>query len=86
MGAVNRPGTYTIEYGETLSSLIEKADGYKDNAYPFGGVLNNIKASKLNEIAKERLYTSFVQKLITKGDQLFASESLPFILEELKKI
>jgi protein involved in polysaccharide export with SLBB domain len=85
IGAVNRPGTYTIEYGETLSSLIKKAEGYKNNAYPFGGILNNIKALELNEMAKEKLYTSFVQKLITKGDQLFASESLPFILEELKR-
>jgi protein involved in polysaccharide export with SLBB domain len=82
---VNRPGTYSIAYGETLSSLINKADGYKNNAYPFGGILNNKKALELNQIAKEKLYTSFVQKLITKGDQLFASESLPFILEELKR-
>jgi protein involved in polysaccharide export with SLBB domain len=85
LGAVNRPGTYTIANGETVYSLIKKADGYKDNAYPFGGVLNNTKALELNNIAKEKLYTSFVQKLITKGDQLFASESLPFILEELKR-
>ena len=84
-GAVNRPGTYSIAYGETLSSLIKKADGYKNNAYPFGGILNNKKALELNKIAKEKLYTTFVQKLITKGDQLFASESLPFILEELKR-
>ena len=85
LGAVRRPGTYTIAEGETLSSLIKKADGYKDNAYPFGGVLNNTKALELNNIAKEKLYTAFVQKLITKGDQLFASESLPFILDELKR-
>ena len=85
LGAVKRPGTYTIAKGETLSSLIKKADGYKDNAYPFGGVLNNTKALEINSIAKEKLYTSFVQKLITKGDQLFASQSLPFILEELKR-
>ena len=84
-GAVKRPGSYTIARGETLSSLIKKADGYEDNAYPFGGVLNNIKALQLNNIAKEKLYTTFVQKLITKGDQLFASESLPFILDELKR-
>ena len=84
-GAVKRPGTYVISNGETLSSLIKKADGYKDNAYPFGGILNNIKALELNNIAKEKLYTSFVQKLVTKGNELFASESLPFILEELKK-
>jgi protein involved in polysaccharide export with SLBB domain len=84
-GAVNTPGVYTISKGETLSSLIRKAEGYKDNAYPFGGILVNEKATKLNELAAEKLYKSFVQRLITKGDALFASESLPFILDELKK-
>ena len=85
MGAVNRPGKYLISENETLSSIIKKADGYKENAYPFGGILNNSQALKLNEIAKEKLYSSFIQKLITKGDQLFASESLPYILDELKQ-
>ena len=84
-GAINTPGVYTISKGETLSSLIAKAEGYKDNAYPFGGVLINETALKLNEIAAEKLYKSFFQRLITKGDALFASESLPFILDELKK-
>jgi polysaccharide biosynthesis/export protein len=84
-GAINTPGVYTISKGETLSSLIAKAEGYKDNAYPFGGVLINETALKLNEIAAEKLYKTFVQRLITKGDALFASESLPFILDELKK-
>jgi protein involved in polysaccharide export with SLBB domain len=84
-GAINTPGVYTIAKGETLSSLIIKAEGYKDNAYPFGGVLINETALELNKIAAEKLYKSFIQRLITKGDALFASESLPFILEELKK-
>jgi len=84
-GAVNTPGSYIISKGETLSSLIEKAEGYKEDAYPFGSILNNNKALSLNQIAVERLYTSFIQKMITKGDALFASESLPFVLEELKR-
>jgi protein involved in polysaccharide export with SLBB domain len=84
-GAINTPGTYVISKGETLSSLIEKAEGYKDDAYPFGGVLNNKSAAKINAKAVDKLYNSFIQKLISKGDALFASESLPFILEELKK-
>jgi protein involved in polysaccharide export with SLBB domain len=84
-GAVNTPGRYVISRGETLSSLIEKAEGYKDDAYPFGGVLNNKRAEAINAAAVDKLYTSFVQKLISKGDALFASESLPFILAELKK-
>ena len=84
-GAVKTPGTYIISKGETLSTLIKKAEGYSDDAYPFAGILNNKKTLLINEDAVEKLYTSFVQKLITKGDALFASESLPFILEELKK-
>ena len=84
-GAVKTPGTYIISKGETLSTLIKKAEGYNDDAYPFAGILNNKKTLLINEDAVEKLYTSFVQKLITKGDALFASESLPFILEELKK-
>ena len=84
-GAVNTPGRYVISRGETLSSLIEKAEGYKDDAYPFGGILTNKRAEAINAAAVDKLYTSFVQKLISKGDALFASESLPFILAELKK-
>jgi polysaccharide biosynthesis/export protein len=84
-GAIKTPGVYTISKGETLSSLIRKAEGYKDNAYPFGGLLINEKALALNQIAAEKLYRSFVRRLITKGDALFASQSLPFILNELKK-
>jgi len=85
IGAVNTPGTYTMSKGETLLSLIEKAEGYKDDAYPFAGILNNQRTLIINEDAVGKLYSSFVKKLITKGDALFASESLPFILAELKK-
>ena len=84
-GAVNTPGTYIISRGETLVSLIEKAEGYRDDAYPFAGILNNKKTLSVNQEAVDKLYTSFIQQLITKGDALFASESLPFILAELKK-
>tara|TARA_B100000768_G_scaffold10662_1_gene10566 strand:+ start:540 stop:2264 length:1725 start_codon:yes stop_codon:yes gene_type:complete len=84
-GAVNIPGTYVITKGETLSSLIKKAEGYKDDAYPFGSVLFNEEALLINQNAAEKLYRAFIQKLITKGDALFASESLPFILEELQQ-
>jgi polysaccharide biosynthesis/export protein len=84
-GAVKIPGIYTISKGATLSSIIKKADGYKDEAYPFGGILNNEKTFDLNKKAVDSLYNSFIKKLVTKGDPLFASESLPFALRELKK-
>jgi protein involved in polysaccharide export with SLBB domain len=84
-GAVNTPGTYIVARDDTLSTLIERAEGYRDDAYPFGGILNNKKTAEVNANAVDKLYNTYVQKLISKGDALFASESLPFILEELKK-
>ncbi|WP_434618989.1 SLBB domain-containing protein [Azospirillum sp. B2RO_4] len=38
-GAVRRPGRYDIGRGETLSSLIARAGGLLDDAYPAGAVL-----------------------------------------------
>ena len=84
-GAVNTPGTYIVGRDDTLLNLIEKAEGYRDDAYPFGGILNNKRAEEINADAVDKLYNNYVQKLISKGDALFASESLPFILDELKK-
>ena len=84
-GAVNVPGKYVINEDETLSSIIKKADGYKNNAYPFAGMLNNKNTLAMNEIAKEKLYQAYIQDLITSGSELFASESLSQVLSELKK-
>ena len=83
-GAINVPGTYTLSKGDKLSTLINRAQGYKDNAYPFGGILNNKRAMELNIAAKEDLYSAYTKELITKGSGLFTSETLPFVLEELK--
>ena len=84
-GAVNMPGMYVIDENETVLSLLKKAGGYQNNAYPFGAILNNKKALQLSQSSVNKLYRNYIQKLITKGDALFASESLPFILDELKK-
>ncbi len=35
-GAVRRPGSYDVARGETLSSLIDRAGGLIDEAYPYG--------------------------------------------------
>jgi len=38
-GLVNRPGQYYVDQNETLSDLIKRAGGYKENAYEFGSAL-----------------------------------------------
>ena len=49
------------------------------------GILNYKNNLEINKQVADSLYTDLVKKLITKGDELFASESLPFILDELKQ-
>ncbi len=51
-GEVRFPGTYTIEKGETIYSLIERAGGFTDKAYLKGAVFTR---SSVRELQQKRL-------------------------------
>ena len=82
-GAVNIPGDYKITEGETLSSLIKRAGGYKPTAYPFAGFLDNKLTLEVNLDVKEKLYNNFLETLLLKVQ--VPGDSLPYVLSELKK-
>ncbi|MDD5433955.1 MAG: SLBB domain-containing protein, partial [Nitrospira sp.] len=48
-GEVKFPGTYTINKGETLSSLIERAGGFTDKAYLKGTVFTRVSVRDLQQ-------------------------------------
>lgn len=87
-GAVSNPGTYLVEEGIGILGAINRAGGYSKNAYPFGGILENLKTKSINEKALEKLYATFLDNLITTsaGDST-SEEILPMvsILEDLKR-
>lgn len=82
-GAVTIPGDYKIIEGETLSSLIKRAGGYKPTAYPFGGFLENKQTLEINLEVKDKLYNNFLETLLLKAQ--VPGDSLPYVLHELKK-
>ena len=82
-GAVKMPGFYKINLDTNLSSILKRAGGFKSNAYPFGGHLNNIKTSVLNQESKDQLYNKFIKDLIT-GFEILDQSALE-ILESLKE-
>ncbi len=49
-GAVFRPGQFELEAGLTLSELIKKAEGLKEDAYPDRGYITRLKADNTTEI------------------------------------
>lgn len=49
-GAVFRPGQFELEAGLTLSELIKKADGLKEDAYPDRGYITRLKSDNTTEM------------------------------------
>ena len=46
-GEVKHPGTYGIRPGERLSSILERAGGFQDDAYPYGAVLQRVQVREM---------------------------------------
>ena len=52
-GEVEHPGNYGIEQGERLSSVIKRAGGFRDGAYPTAAVLERVQVRELGEQARQ---------------------------------
>ena len=82
-GAVKNPGSYILNQGDGIFELINKAGGYLESAYPFGGVLENLGAKEINKVAKEKIYEDFLNKLI-QNSQIQDQQDITLLLSELK--
>ncbi|HEY1660378.1 MAG TPA: SLBB domain-containing protein [Candidatus Sulfotelmatobacter sp.] len=65
-GEIMYPGTYGIEEGEKLSSLLQRAGGYRAMAYPEGAVLDRVQVRELAEKSKLQL----IQEVETSGQNV----------------
>jgi protein involved in polysaccharide export with SLBB domain len=54
-GEVTYPGTYGLQEGEKLSSVLQRAGGFRATAYPAGAVLLRIQVRELEEKNKAEL-------------------------------
>ena len=54
-GQVGRPGSYGIEVGERLSSVLKRAGGFDKDAYPYAAVLERVQVRELNEQARQQM-------------------------------
>jgi len=48
-GEVVHPGTYGIQDGERLSSIIQRAGGFRNGAYPYGAVFERVQVREMQE-------------------------------------
>jgi protein involved in polysaccharide export with SLBB domain len=54
-GEVIHPGTYGIQEGERLSSVLQRAGGFRSDAYPYGVVFERKQVRQLEEDNREQL-------------------------------
>jgi len=54
-GQVRFPGTYGFQEGERLSSVLRRAGGFRDTAYPRGAVLVRDQVRELQETSRQEL-------------------------------
>jgi polysaccharide export outer membrane protein len=68
-GQVRFPGTYPIAKGETLSSLIQRAGGYTDQAYLKGAVFIRESAKAVQRERLNQLINELEQSMLTSASQ-----------------
>ena len=66
-GMVNRPGDYFINEGETLSELVTRAGGFKQNAYIYGAALFRQKAQEQEQLFAQLNYSDSVNFIISNA-------------------
>lgn len=65
-GEVRFPGVYAIQRGETLADVIERAGGFTEYAYPYGGVFTRESIRKQEQLEIERVVTGLRKELANR--------------------
>ncbi len=71
-GEVRFPGTYPIRKAETLSSLIERAGGYTDEAYLKGAVFTRESAKEVQRRRLDELVREIEESMLTSAGQMIS--------------
>ena len=66
-GAVVNPGNYLMNERDSIFDALKKAGGYSPNAYPLGGIYENLETKKINKLAKDNLYRDFLDNLLNNS-------------------
>lgn len=54
-GEVMHPGTYGIEDGERLSSVLERAGGFRQDAFPGGAIFERVQVRELEDANRQEM-------------------------------
>ena len=68
-GEVMFPGTYPVQRGETLSSVIERAGGYTERAYLKAAIFTRESAKAIQQETMDELIGQMEEDVLTRSEQ-----------------
>jgi polysaccharide biosynthesis/export protein len=74
-GEVRYPGTYTIEKGERLSSLLERAGGYTEYAYLRGAAFTRERVRELQQKNVEEMIARMEKELLAESSTVSSASA-----------
>jgi len=82
-GEVMHPGRYGIQSGERLSSILKRAGGFTEDAYPYGAVLERAQVREISAKRRDELVSRLQEQ---SGPQTSAKNPNQLLLDKLKEI
>jgi protein involved in polysaccharide export with SLBB domain len=64
-GEIMHPGKYGIKRGERLSSILKRAGGFSDEAYPYAAILDRAQVREVSAKSREELVTQIQAQEVT---------------------
>lgn len=74
-GEVMHPGRYGIENGERLSSILKRAGGFQDDAYPYAAILDRAQVRELSAKSRQEMISRLQDQGGGPRPALFSSAS-----------
>ncbi len=89
-GEVRFPGTYSIQRGETMKEVLERAGGLTYDAFPFGAVFlrDSVKEKEKEQVRKlaDELRREIAAKALTKEGGSISYDQAQLMLNQLENI
>ncbi len=75
-GEVAHPGRYAVQRGERLSSVLERAGGYSENAYLKGAVFTRTRVKQMQQKAMEEMVRRLERELYAESSVVESTGSM----------
>jgi protein involved in polysaccharide export with SLBB domain len=87
-GEVLHPGRYGIQQGERLSSILKRAGGFRDDAYPYGAILERAQVREFSAKNRDEMIAKLEEQSNPSGSRVItpASRQNQQLIERFRQI